>query len=704
MSAKEVNKNMEQVISELRDENLQLRRKLEQAECIGLRDNFLEYSDDCIALFRGRQCLKANSAFKKRIGSMQMMLEEVSLTDLFSEVADEQLIQDILAAGDDTAFEARISGSEGAFFAQIRIHFLNDTVDKTFFLTITDIDKWKKKELQLSFEHNELEAIFDTSLIGLLYLDDSRIVRRINQRGVEIFRLQNDGLIVGKSLRSFHIDDKSYEDFSKFYGDILRDGKVLAVEYPMKTSDGGIFWLHLSGRSVYDAGKFLGTIWIFDDISQRRQVQHELQRTTQELNAYFENSLIGMLIFDVDVDGQRIVSRVNKKFAELAGLTYKEKVIGESTDVFACSRLNFIELFNQIVSDLEKADRTYFERELVRKNGGKIWVTGFAQCLDSVEQEDRTRKIIVMLDDTTEKKADRLKLEEANAELETYFNNSMVGIVVSGEDRIIRRANKRICDILGYSKVADLVGKSLSDVNFKINVAGEELESFKNILKTHKVFKRELSIRKKNNRDIWICVSGKAVDSNTPADLGKGIVWVVEDITARKIAEAKLVNLACIDELTGVNNRRNFMNLCERAVSVARRKKQEVALFMIDLDYFKIINDTYGHAVGDETLRLFAQICKQSLRPSDILGRIGGEEFAVFLPETSKHDALMVAQRLRRKVNEYFEETSADVPAMTISIGVSCFSRGEELSEVLKRADKALYKAKDAGRNRVIVD
>ncbi len=707
MSAKEIHKNLEQIIADLRHENLRLRRKLEQAECVGLKDNFFNYSTECMAVFRGEQCLKANAAFMRRICPSEMHSNRISYKQLFVETETVSFFEDLIASGCDTKFETRIHGRGGEFFVQISMHFFNNTDDKTYMLTVTDIDKWKKKEIELSFEHNELEAIFDTSLIGLLYLDEKRIVRRINQRGVEIFGMQDDDGIVGKSLRCFHIDDESYENFSKFYGDILRDGKVLDVEYPMKSVEGDSVWLHLSGRSLNDAddeGKFLGTIWIFDDISQRRHVHHELQRTHQELNAYFENSLVGMLIIDIDGTGHRTVSRANNKIAELVGINSKDDLVGASIEVFTSLRYGYIELLNQIINELEKEGRTYFERELVRSEGEKIWVTGFARCLDSSEQQDGTKKIIIMLDDTTEKKADRQKLEEANAELETYFNNSMVGIVVSGEDRVIRRANKRMCDILGYSKISELIGRSLAEVNFKITVAGEEIESFKNILKTHKVFKRELSIRKKDSTDIWICVSGKAVDSNIPADLKKGIVWVVEDITARKIAEAKLVNLACIDELTGVNNRRNFMNLCERAVWVARRKKHEASLFMIDLDYFKIINDTYGHAVGDETLRLFAQICKQSLRPSDILGRIGGEEFAVFLPETSKSDALMIAQRLRRKVNEYFEETSADVPAMTISIGVSRLCRGEELSDALKRADKALYKAKDAGRNRVIAD
>ncbi|MFC0250644.1 GGDEF domain-containing protein [Massilia consociata] len=165
--------------------------------------------------------------------------------------------------------------------------------------------------------------------------------------------------------------------------------------------------------------------------------------------------------------------------------------------------------------------------------------------------------------------------------------------------------------------------------------------------------------------------------------------------------EQRLRELATTDSLTGLANRYAFLGEAERAHSLARRLRQPVSLMMVDIDHFKKLNDRYGHAVGDAALRVFAQAAQSRLRAHDVLGRLGGEEFAVLMPATGLHDALEVAERLRVAVAAAALDAGGEPYGMTVSIGVAELAPDEAVSAALQRADKALYAAKRQGRNRV---
>ena len=158
--------------------------------------------------------------------------------------------------------------------------------------------------------------------------------------------------------------------------------------------------------------------------------------------------------------------------------------------------------------------------------------------------------------------------------------------------------------------------------------------------------------------------------------------------------------LATTDELTGIHNRRQLFELGRIEIERARRYGHPLSAIMLDIDFFKKVNDTYGHSVGDQVLRVLAQECSDSIREYDILGRYGGEEFAVVLPETEHSDACVTAERLRKCIEEKsFKTTHAEI-TLTISLGVAEMTEEtSDLATLLDHADSALYAAKQTGRN-----
>jgi two-component system, cell cycle response regulator len=183
-------------------------------------------------------------------------------------------------------------------------------------------------------------------------------------------------------------------------------------------------------------------------------------------------------------------------------------------------------------------------------------------------------------------------------------------------------------------------------------------------------------------------------------------VAALQDSLGTRVAELRaahdhLAKMASTDALTGVYSRRWWFDLAATEFSRCRRYDRTFSLLALDLDWFKVVNDTYGHDIGDTVLQRFAEMARDECRNSDIVGRLGGEEFAIILPETTVDAAKTIATRLTQACRELAVESAAGIVRCSCSIGMTGM-RGEDqnIESVLRRADAALYEAKRSGRDR----
>lgn len=308
---------------------------------------------------------------------------------------------------------------------------------------------------------------------------------------------------------------------------------------------------------------------------------------------------------------------------------------------------------------------------------------------------------VLMLALARQKKAGAA-LATSEARFRATFEQAAIGIAHTSQDRYYLDANQKFCDMLGYGR-GEILGKPANsfthpeDREDNSNYRQQLLAGEKNSFSAEKRYIR------KDGSLIWVNRTVSLVRDHA----GKPLYFlrVTEDITERKRLEAELRELATTDMLTGLPNRRAFiMRLEEEHARLRRFDAQQAAVLMLDLDYFKNINDTWGHPAGDAVLREVAMVITAQIREVDLCSRIGGEEFAVLLTGAAPAAAREFAERLRRRIAEITVMHEGNSIRVTASIGVAALSAVDvDADASLMRADRALYSAKEAGRDRIEV-
>jgi len=294
-----------------------------------------------------------------------------------------------------------------------------------------------------------------------------------------------------------------------------------------------------------------------------------------------------------------------------------------------------------------------------------------------------------------------IALATSEARFRATFEQAAIGIAHTSLDGRYLAVNHKFCEMLGYTR-EELVGSPSTSVTHPEDQDNEGL--FRERLMSGTP---SLTAEKR-----YVCKDGRVIWGNRTVSLvtdhaGEPLYFlrVVEDITERKRLQAELLEMATTDALTGLPNRRTFMGrLDEEFARVKRFGTHQVAVLMLDLDYFKRINDTHGHAAGDEVLRQVAMLIRDETRRVDLCSRLGGEEFAILLAGATLIAASEFAERLRGKIAAAAIIHDGKAISVTASIGIAAMKASDDAADAaLLRADGALYHAKDFGRNRVKV-
>lgn len=337
-----------------------------------------------------------------------------------------------------------------------------------------------------------------------------------------------------------------------------------------------------------------------------------------------------------------------------------------------------------------------FERTLTKADGsiGYTW----AQYIPD-KDGDKVKGFVVLVSDVTKLKQAELALASSEWKLKTIIEAEPECVTVLSADGTVQQMNRAGIDMVGANAEQEIIGCNLADM-----VLPQYQAAFSDLnLRVSRGESGSLNFELVGRTGIQRWLESHAVPMRDQEARITGSLCVIRDITDRKKAELELEKLAQTDFLTGLANRRHFMALAEQELARTLRYGGPLSVLMMDIDHFKKINDTYGHKSGDIVLQTFAQLFRSAVRSIDIVGRIGGEEFAAVLPETDSQRALEVAERLRDTISKAEVYLEHGLPIyFTMSIGVaSQAGTCGNIDTLISWADAALYEAKNAGRNKV---
>jgi len=304
---------------------------------------------------------------------------------------------------------------------------------------------------------------------------------------------------------------------------------------------------------------------------------------------------------------------------------------------------------------------------------------------------------VATFDNITERKRIEQALRQAEERYRAIFQGAIVGIFQSTPGGRYINVNPAMALMLGYDSPQELVA-SITDISQQVYVDPESRKELRRLLRDHGMVKNfECAVHRKDGSKMWFSANVRAVSED---GVLVGYEGTNEDITARKVAEKRTQFLAYYDALTGLPNRILFQDRLGKALAGACRQKCKVALLFLDLDNFKIINDSLGHSIGDLLLQEVAKRLKKWGREQDSVARLGGDEFLITLTQVKDlADVAVAAERLMDAMTAEFVVQGHSL-SVSCSIGVSIFpEHGTDCETLIKNADAAMYCAKDGGRN-----
>ena len=481
-------------------------------------------------------------------------------------------------------------------------------------------------------------------------------------------------------LRSIHAED--HQRVKREWDEALGLRRPLETQYRLLRGDGTYGWVHHSAVPVNDElGRFMGYLGTCNDITEQRAAELKALGKEQEIRLLADNVPVLIAYFDAKDLRCRFA---NKAYAQTWGWN-EDSILGRPVQEIIGA-----DGYREIAPHIEKVVRgevVTYERTIRDAQGNERILE--VDLRPQRGADGRTVAAFVLIHDITRYRRIEQQLREGEERLRKFSEASLVGIVFH-EDGKVTDCNEAILRLTGYSH-DELVGSEIIQY-----VAPSYREAALDIVRKGLEHAYESEIIAKDGTHIPVEFEGRTLPFR-----GKTYrLSVVRDIRRRRASQARIDFMAHHDLLTGLPNRALLLDRLEFILATARRRGTQAAILFIDLDNFKTVNDSLGHAAGDALLKIIADRLPAALREVDVVSRHGGDEFLVVLPDLDNDQAsVAVAEKLLATIAEPMELEGQSI-SVSPSIGIALFPRdGDNADTLIKNADAAMYLAKERGRS-----
>ncbi len=548
---------------------------------------------------------------------------------------------------------------------------------------MAEIDKQKQAKPDESAEL--AQALMRCSGTGVYIVQDGKF-QYVNALFQELTGYSEPELLGKYSLDLVHPDDK--ETVRKKAIESLKVGSPLPYEYRFVKKDGDIIWVLEKVTSTKYKGK-RATVGSFMNITERKRVEEALAKSQDIYRSVVETGAAGVLVGDLNGN----MTFVNEAFCKILGYSQEELTGKPFADFLHPDDKEMV--MEKFMEGLANPEPGYqLEFRAIHKDGHAIWIY---PSVSPIFHDDILSAGMAIVFDITERK----QLEEAVKESEERYRtileeiqDSYFEVDLAGNLTFV---NDAMCRTMGYSR-EELIG-----MNYRVFAAKEDVEivyrDFNRVYNTCEPIKGLSYKFVQKNGTVGF---GELSISAIKNEEGKVIAFrgVARDVTERKRLEQELADIATHDFLTGLPNRVLLHDRLNVGLEHAKRNNTNLAVMMLDLDRFKVVNDTFGHSMGDKLLKAAGGALWDLVRKSDTVARVGGDEYLVLLPKIAKiEDATKVAQKILEAFRKPFVVDSYQI-RVTTSIGIAIYPEdGENADDLIANADTAMYWVKEHGRD-----
>jgi diguanylate cyclase (GGDEF)-like protein/PAS domain S-box-containing protein len=562
-------------------------------------------------------------------------------------------------------------------------------LDDTHIIVIyDDLTAEKKKEEELfynqekykTFLENASSMVFVHSYSGKIIETNAVAAKRLGYSKKELIELSMFDIVptyqTQSKVKKLEIGNKPVIFESKM---IDKNGNLFPVETRVK-------------KFTLEDNEYLFAI--VSDLTEKKETERKLIESRKQFELAVKGSQDG--IWDWNVETNELY--LSKRWKEILG--YKDIELENRFSTFVQllhpddKEHVLIEIDNYFSGRIKKWENEFRMRH---KNGEYRWILAKGEAIRN--KNGIAYRMAGSHSDITEKKLAINRIIESENQFREAFETSAIGMALVSLKGEWIRVNDAICEMLGYSR-SELTSRTFQEITHPDDLSLDLKHINETIEGKIRSYKMEKRYQHKNGSYIWTLLNVSLVRDSE----GNPIHFVLQivDLSVQKEVQKKLELAVQTDSLTGVRNRHYLNQEIIRQVELCRRHKDNIAVAIIDIDYFKHINDTYGHLAGDFVLKKVAQSLQNKIRNIDTLCRYGGEEFVILLPRTSQADSCVVADRLRKAIYAADFIYEKIMIKLTVSIGITMLKEKDTVESLLERADMALYQAKHSGRNQVV--